>query len=86
MLTSGTRCRRKCPDILDCIAAYVCIVVQNKYKSAYAKFRCGVAPIKIETGRYGVNRVPPEAHLCMQCIESMLLTIKRLRYLIIIII
>ena len=24
----------------------------------YAKFRCGVAPLKIETGRYGVNRVP----------------------------
>ena len=33
----------------------------------YAKFRCGVAPIRIETGRYGANRVPPEARLCMQC-------------------
>ena len=46
---------------------YVCIVAQKKYRSAYAKFRCGVAPIKIETGRYGVDRVPPEARLCMQC-------------------
>ena len=46
-------------------------IAQKKYRSAYAKFRCGVAPIKIETGRYGVNRVPPEARLCMQCtIES----------------
>ena len=46
---------------------YVCIVAQKKYRSAYVKFRCGVAPIKIETGRYGVNRIPPEARLCMQC-------------------
>ena len=46
---------------------HVCIVSQNKYKSAYAKFRSGVAPIKIETGRYGVNRVQPEERLCMQC-------------------
>ena len=39
----------------------------KKYRSAYAKFRCGVAPIKIETGRYGANRVPPEECLCMEC-------------------
>ena len=38
-----------------------------KYRSAYAKFRCCVAPIRIDTGRYGANRVPPEARLCMQC-------------------
>ena len=44
---------------------YVCIITQNKYRSAYAKFRCGVAPIRIETGRYGANRVPPEARLCL---------------------
>ena len=62
-----TKSRRKGPDILDSIAAYVCIVAQKIYKSAYAKFRCGVALIKIETGRYGVERVPPESHLCMQC-------------------
>ena len=30
---------------------YVCIAAQKKYRYAYAKFRCGVAPIKIETGR-----------------------------------
>ena len=40
---------------------YVCIVAQTKYRSADDKFRCGVAPIKIETSRYGVNRVPPVA-------------------------
>ena len=26
-----------------------------KYRSAYAKFRCGVVPIRINTGRYGAN-------------------------------
>ena len=26
--------------------------IPGKYKSAFAKFRCGVAPLKIETGRY----------------------------------
>ena len=46
---------------------YVCIVAQKKYRSAYTKFRCGVALIKIETSRYCVNRVPSEARLCMQC-------------------
>ena len=28
-----------------------------KYRSAYATFRCGVAPIRMDTGRYGANRV-----------------------------
>ena len=37
--------------------SYVCIITQKKNRSAYAKFRCDVAPIKIETGRYDVNRV-----------------------------
>ena len=31
---------------------YLCINMPGKYKSAYAKFRCGVAPLRIETGRY----------------------------------
>ena len=37
---------------------YVSVVNQKKYRSAYAKFRCSVAPIKIETGRYGLQREP----------------------------
>ena len=49
---------------------YVCIVAQKKYRSAYAKFRCGVALIKIETGRYGVNRVPPEGVYVCNVVES----------------
>ena len=46
---------------------YVKIVTSNKYRSAYAKFRCGVAPLKIETCRYGLNRVPVEERLCESC-------------------
>ena len=33
----------------------------------YAQFRRGVAHLKIETGRYGVNRVPVEGRLCETC-------------------
>ena len=46
---------------------YVRIITQKKYRSAYAKFRCGVAPIKIETCRYGLNRVPVNERLCETC-------------------
>ena len=46
---------------------YVRIIIQNKYRSAYAKFRCGVAPIKLETGRYGLNRVPVHQRLREEC-------------------
>ena len=42
---------------------YVSITVPKKYRSAYAKFRCGVAPIKIETCRYGINRIPVNERL-----------------------
>ena len=30
-------------------------------------FRCGVAPIRIETGRYGSNRIPEEERVCFNC-------------------
>ena len=33
----------------------------------YAKLRCGVAPIKIETCRYGINRIPVNERLCESC-------------------
>ena len=46
---------------------YVSVINQKKYRSAYAKFRCGVAPIKIETSRYGLQRVPVEQRLCEIC-------------------
>ena len=46
---------------------YVTVITRICYRSAYAKFRCGVAPIKIETCRYGLNRVPVEQRLCDEC-------------------
>ena len=46
---------------------YVKIITSKIYRSAYAKFRCGVAPLKIETCRYGLNRIPVEERLCESC-------------------
>ena len=46
---------------------YVNIIIAKKHRSAYAKFRCGVAPIKIETCRYGLNRLPVEQRVCEEC-------------------
>ena len=46
---------------------YVHIIMHKRYRSAYAKFRCGVAPIKIETCRYGLNRLPVDERLCERC-------------------
>ena len=49
--------------------------IPGKYKSAFAKFRCGVAPLKIETGRY--EGILTENRLCFNnachmnnCIED----------------
>ena len=32
-----------------------------------AKFRCGVAPIKLETCRYGLNHIPVDQRLYKTC-------------------
>ena len=48
---------------------YVKVITQKRYRSAYAKFRCGVTPIKLETCRYGflINRIPVDQRLCESC-------------------
>ena len=46
---------------------YVRIIIQKKYRSVYAKFRCGVAPIKLESGRYSLNHVPVVQRMCEEC-------------------
>ena len=46
---------------------YVTTITRKCYRSAHAKFRCGVAPIKIKTCRYGLSRVPVEQRLCDEC-------------------
>ena len=48
---------------------YVRIIAQKKFRSAYAKFRCGVAPINIELCRYGLARIPVEGRVCSHCNE-----------------
>jgi hypothetical protein len=39
--------------------------MRGKYRSAYAKFRAGVAPLRIETGRY--ERFEVNERLCFNC-------------------
>ena len=51
------------------IYTYVRIIAQKKFRSAYAKFRCGVAPINIELCRYGLARIPVEERVCSHCNE-----------------
>ena len=62
---------------------YLLTNIPGKYKSALAKFRCGVAPLKIETGRYEgiivenrtcfnpgcslVNCIEDEKHVLLKC-------------------
>ena len=47
------------------IEAYVKMVMPKCYRSALAKFRCGVAPIRVETGRY--ERLPFAKRMCPLC-------------------
>lgn len=45
--------------------SYVTSVISRSHRSALAKFRCGVAPLRIETGRY--ERLPPGERSCFNC-------------------
>ena len=47
------------------VEAYVKTVMPQCHRSALAKFRCGVAPIKVESGRY--ERLPLDERLCPFC-------------------
>jgi len=44
---------------------YCSIVLPPSHRSAFSKFRCGVAPIRIETGRF--EGLPEERRLCPFC-------------------
>ena len=62
-----------------CTEPYLEYKIPLKYRSAYAKIRCGVAPLRVETGRYErkavhertclycINCVEDEFHVLMQC-------------------
>jgi hypothetical protein len=49
------------------VEMYVKQIMPFPFRSALAKFRCGVAPIRIETGRYGSRRIHVVERLCLYC-------------------
>ena len=44
---------------------YVTLILPRKHRAAFCKFRAGVAPLRIETGRY--ERLPVDQRLCPFC-------------------
>jgi hypothetical protein len=54
--------------ILKQVLATVSYHISSRYTSAFAKFRCGVAPLRIETGRYE-NKIVNE-RVCFICHEQ----------------
>ena len=42
-------------------------LVPRAHRSAFAKFRCGVAPLRIDTGRYKRLRVSADERICIFC-------------------
>jgi hypothetical protein len=43
-------------------------IIKRHYRAALSKFRCGVAPLKIETGRY--EALPINERICFNCSNS----------------
>ena len=61
-----------------CVEKYCLLIMPPKHRSALSKFRCGVAPIRIETGRYEnlkenervcpfCNCIEDEIHVLLYC-------------------
>ena len=48
--------------------SFVELVHNRQHRSAIAQFRCGVLPLKVETGRY--MNIPPEFRLCTFCANN----------------
>ena len=47
---------------------YVECVINRGHRSALAKFRCGILPLSVETGRF--NAIPLEFRLCVFCVDN----------------
>ncbi len=47
---------------------YVTRPMSRQHRSSLAKFRCGVAPLRIETGRF--ENVPLQARTCFNCTDT----------------
>jgi len=61
-----------------CVVKYCLLIMPPEHMSALSKFRCGVAPIRIETGRYEnlkenervcpfCNCIEDEVHVLLYC-------------------
>ena len=59
-----TYCKFKREWVTD---GYMRSVTTRSHRSALAKFRCGVAPLRLETGRYERGRLPVEERICLLC-------------------
>ena len=46
---------------------YIALPMPLKHRQALALFRCGIAHLCIETGRYGTNRIPVNERTCYFC-------------------
>jgi hypothetical protein len=55
-----------------CTEKYVNIVTNRQHRSILAQFRCGVLPLKVETGRF--QNIPLEYRLCTLCDQDVLET------------
>ena len=51
-----------------CTENYVTNVTNRQHRSVLAQFRCGILPLKVETGRY--QNIPLEYRLCIVCREN----------------
>ena len=49
---------------------YLCKVQNRQHRSVLAQLRCGILPLKIETGRY--QNIPKELRLCTLCEENVI--------------
>ena len=47
------------------VEEYLLTIMPKVHRRAFALFRCGVAPIRLETGRY--DGVPEEQRVCFHC-------------------
>ena len=48
--------------------SYLRIPISRGHRSAFAKLRCGVAPLRVETGRY--ENIPFKDRLCFNCLDT----------------
>ena len=50
-----------------CAESYLTMNINRKCRSYCAQLRCGILPLRIETGRYGSNYIPEEERVCNIC-------------------